>query len=710
VKKTSQDLPVLLLVYPALALTGLLAFEPVRHNDFVEYDDRQYVAGNPAVQGGSTRDSVVWAFRASYASNWHPLTWLSHMLDCRLFGLDPRGHHLTSLLLHLANTLLLFTFLHRATGAVWRSAFVAAAFVLHPLRVESVAWVAERKDVLSGLFWMTTLIAYVHYTRRPNLPRFLLVFVFFGLGLMAKPMLVTLPFVLLLLDYWPLQRFPAHLGGEKSARPKDSAPAVRSRPTVLRLLAEKAPLLALAAASSVVTFLIQRRTGAMMPEECLPFNVRLANALVSYVRYLAKLVYPCDLAVLYPYPAHDWPAWQVVGSLFLLLALTAVVLYAARRRYVAVGWLWFVGALVPVIGLVQVGMQSIADRYTYLPSIGILIIVAWGLPDLLARWRHRRIVLTLSATTALALLLIATRVQVTYWRDSLALYEHTLAVTQDNYVMQTNCGHVLVTKGRFAEAAQHFAEALRINPQHSLARGNLGVLLLMQGRAEEAVAWLTPLLKNPAERPQTHANLGSAYAQLGQDDLAWQHYAQALRLDPNNPSLLYNVGLLLKKRGQIDQAIEQWQNVLRRDPEHPGARRNLGVALGEKQDYHEAIPHLRATCAANPDDFDVLNALAWILTVAPDPNLRRPAEALPLAQKACELTGYKKPELLDTLAAVHAALGQFPAAIETAEKARQLVQDAGQEQLARDIQNHLEFYRSGQPYYERPAAPHPAQP
>ena len=709
-KKTSQNLLVLLLVYLALALTGLLAFAPLRHNDFVDYDDDVYVTKNPQVQAGFTRASVAWAFRASHGANWHPLTWLSHMLDSRLFGLDPRGHHLTSLLLHLANTLLLFALLHLATGAVWRSAFVAAAFALHPLRVESVAWVAERKDVLSGLFWMTTLIAYAYYTRRPNLSRFLLVFVSFGLGLMAKPMLVTLPFVLLLLDYWPLGRFPARLARENSARPKDSAPAIRSGPTVLRLLAEKLPLFALAAASSIITFLVQKTGGAMMPEEYRPFNVRLANAAIAYVRYLAKLICPRGLAALYPYP-RAWPAWQTIAALLLLLALTVVVLYlASRRRYLPVGWLWFLGTLVPVLGLVKVGYQSVADRYTYLPSIGILIILAWGLPDLLARRRYRQIVLALSGTTALALLLIATRVQVTYWRDSLALYEHALAVTQDNYIMQTNCGHVFLTQGRLAEAADYFAEALRINSQHALARLNLGLVRLKQGRAQEAIAYFTPLLQDPQERVSAYINLGSAYIQLGQDDLAEKNYAQALRLDPQNPSALYNVGLLLRKRGQIDQAIDQWKRVLRLAPAHPGARHNLGLALAQRGDYREAIPYLRATCAVNPDAPDVLDALAWILAVAPDQNLRRPAEALALAQRASELTHHKEPEMLETLAAAYAALGQFPAAVETAQKARQLAAAAGQEQLAHNIQSSLELYRSGQPYSEPPAPPAPAQP
>jgi len=842
VKKASQNLLVLLLVYLVLALTGLLAFAPLRHNDFVAYDDRAYVARNPQVQAGLTRASVAWAFRASDATNWHPLTWLSHMLDCQLFGLDPRGHHLTSLLLHLANTLLLFALLHLATGAVWRSAFVAAAFALHPLRVESVAWVAERKDILSGLFWMTTLIAYAYYTRRPNLPRFLLVFVSLGLGLMAKPMLVTLPFVLLLLDYWPLGRFPARLARQNSARPTSGgAPAPRSWPTALRLLAEKLPLLVLAAASGVITFLVQQKGGAMMPGDYVPFSFRPANALIAYVRYLAKLVYPRDLAVLYPYRLSGWPAWQTIAAVLLLLALTVVVLYLApRRRYLAVGWLWFLGTLVPVLGLVQVGHQSIADRYTYLPSIGLLIIVAWGLPDLLARWRYGRVVLALFGTAVLALLLSATRVQVTYWQDSLTLYGHALAVTRDNYVMQSNYGGILLQEGRLAEATTHFRAALRINPRHALAWGNLGqallaqgqteeaiacftrllqdpaervvnayaslglaytlvgkydlairnftealridpqsvparqnlgvvllqqgraeeavacftpllqdpaerprvcanlgaayaqlrqydlawqnltealrldpkssvarknlgLLLLEQGRAEEAIAWLTPLLQEPAERPRTYANLGSAYAQLGQDDLARQHYAQALRLDPNNPSLLYHVALLLKKRGQIDQAIDQWHSVLRLAPDFPGARHNLGVTLAQKGDYYQALPHLRAACAADPNALDALDSLAWILAVAPDQNLHRPAEALPLAQRACELTGYRKPETLDTLAAVYAALGQFPAAVETAQKARQLAQDAGQEQLARDIRSRGELYRSGQPYYEPPS-------
>ncbi|MEE9371337.1 MAG: hypothetical protein V3W45_07715, partial [Sedimentisphaerales bacterium] len=362
---------IILLVYLALALATAIAYEQVRHNDFVSYDDFAYVTENPDVSSGITRNSVIWAFTSVHVGNWHPLTGLSHMLDCQLFGLDAFWHHLTNLFFHIANTLLLFAVLKKITGAVWRSAFVAAAFALHPLHVESVAWLAERKDVLSGLFWMLTIAAYIRYAQCPTIRKYLLVVLVFALGLMAKPMLVTLPFVLLLLDYWPLGRFqwsPESIS--EVSTPSESIDTGYQKVTTFRLLSEKIPLFVLSAASSVVTFIVQKSQGAVMAMEIFPVRLRIANALVSYTGYIDKMLYPSRLAVLYPF-SGDILTWQPIVSLLLLAIISAGVIYAARRSpYLAVGWLWYIGTLVPVLGLVQVGSQAMADRYTYLPSIG----------------------------------------------------------------------------------------------------------------------------------------------------------------------------------------------------------------------------------------------------------------------------------------------------------------------------------------------------
>jgi len=369
------------LIYLALALVTFVAFVQVGHNDFINYDDAEYVTENEKVQKGLNIESFVWAFTTGHASNWHPLTWLSHMLDCQLYGLSPAGHHLTNLFLHLLNTLLLFGVLKTMTRAVWPSAFAAVLFAVHPLHVESVAWIAERKDVLSAFFWMLTMAAYLRYTKHPCIVRYLPVVFAFALGLMTKPMLVTLPFVLLLLDYWPLKRL--QFG-------RINIPESQSHK---RLILEKIPLFTLAAISSVITCIVQQSGGAMGGNEVLTVGVRLANALVSYVGYIHKMIYPKGLAVLYPHPLDGVGLWQPVVSFIILAVISAGVIFASRkRRYLATGWFWYLGTLIPVIGLVQVGSQAMADRYTYLPSIGIFIILAWGIPELLARWRCRKVI------------------------------------------------------------------------------------------------------------------------------------------------------------------------------------------------------------------------------------------------------------------------------------------------------------------------------
>lgn len=447
--KQTHDKSYVLVICFGLVVATVIAFEPVRNNKFVEYDDDVYVTENEHVKNGIRPVSVIRAFTTPDAGNWHPLTWLSHMLDCELFGLNPFWHHLSNLLFHIANTLLLFLILKKMTGSVWPSGFVAAAFALHPLHVESVAWVAERKDVLSGFFWMLTIAAYILYARRPSLIRYLLVVLFLCLGLMAKPMVVTLPFVLLLLDYWPLCRFgqPYQNRDEKDLSRSQSGGVYYAKSSFWRLVTEKIPLFALVAASAVITFIVQQGAGAMKPGDRFSLSVRISNALVSYIGYILKIFCPIRLAALYPHPGGNLPVWQPIVSAVLLAGITAIVIYLGRhRRYLPVGWLWYLVTLVPVIGLVQVGSQAMADRYTYLPSIGIFIIVAWGTAEFFSGWRYRKIVFRLTAGVVLAVLLILTRIQVGYWRNNSTLFGHALDVTKDNFIMHNNFGNAFVKK------------------------------------------------------------------------------------------------------------------------------------------------------------------------------------------------------------------------------------------------------------------------
>jgi len=585
------------LVCVVLVLATFVAYEPVRRNGFINYDDDKYVTENPQVQAGLTRRSVVWAFTTSHMGNWHPLTWLSHMLDCELFGLNPFWHHLTSLVFHMVNSLMLFWLLRRMTGAVWPSAFVAAAFALHPLHVESVAWVAERKDVLSAFFWLLTIWAYLRYVEHRRIARYMPIVVFFSLGLLAKPMVVTLPFVLLLLDYWPLGRFQqARFGGEEVLQ----AGCRMSR--VCSLLVEKIPLFVLAAISSVITFVVQQSTGAMDLGEGFPIRVRISNALVSYIGYISKVLYPSRLAVLYPHPGQSLALWRIIVAVLILVCVSGCVVYLARRRrYLAVGWLWYLGALVPVIGLVQVGAQGMADRYTYLPSIGIFIMIAWGAAGICARWRYGKIVLGVAAGVVLAVLVMCTRKQVGYWESNAAIFGHALAMTENNFIMHSSYGGMLFEEGRFDEALAHFNEAQRINPDYSDARRNVGIVLFKQGKIDEAIAVFSDVLDGKGDWPTAYNYLGLAYAQKGELDLAVSNYNAALQLKPDYVDALKNLGIALKEQGKTDEALEKWTKALELEPDNPEVHYNMGVVSLERGDYDQAVGYFSVALSSKPD-------------------------------------------------------------------------------------------------------------
>ena len=540
----------------ALVLATLIAFEPVRNNGFVNYDDDGYVTNNSHVKGGITGKSVIWAFTAYHESNWHPLTWLSHMLDCQLFGLNPLWHHMTNLLFHIVNTLLLFLILKKMTGAIWCSGFVAAAFALHPLHVESVAWVAERKDVLSGFFWMLTIAAYIRYVKRPAVGRYVLVFLVFGLGLMAKPMVITLPFVLLLLDYWPLNRMQ-----QKS---EDNTGL-----SIKHLIVEKIPLFVLVAASGVITFMAQQHGGVVKRLDNLPASLRVSNALASYVGYIVKMIYPTDLSALYPLPGYRLKIWYVIVCFIMLATITAVVIFKARKHYWKVGWLWYLGTLVPVIGLVQVGVQGMADRYTYLPSIGIFIIIAWGAADIVPKWRQRGRVLAILSTVVLVILILLTRAQVRHWQNNLTLFKHAIEATDRNYIMHNNYGSALVENGQLSDAVIHFREAVRINPKYLVARDNIGQVYLDQGRTTEAVRIFTELLRMKPNQPKVLDTLASILATSKDKNV--RNPAREVRLAEraceltnfNQPEFLCTLTAAYAAAGSFDKAIQTAEKAIK---------------------------------------------------------------------------------------------------------------------------------------------------
>jgi len=574
----------------ALAGVVVLLYGQVAHHEFVTLDDRPYVYENPRVKGGLTAENVAWAFTAFHEGNWHPLTWLSHMVDAELWGLAPGPHHLTNVLLHALNAVLLFLALVVLTGATWRSALVAALFAVHPLRVESVAWVAERKDLLAGLFWILTLLAYAKYARSPSRGRFASVAALLALGLMAKPMLVTLPLVLLLLDVWPLGRWP-----EK---------------TLAELAREKLPLLALSALSSVITAAAQKGGGAVLSLQKIEVGARVANALVSCGAYLLDTVYPARLAVLYPHPALVAAEWAsslfaaAIGAAVLLAGITWGVWRQGRRRpYLTVGWLWYLGTLVPVIGFVQVGIQARADRYTYLPLIGVYIVAAWGLGDLSKRWERSRPFLPAGVGAALAALASLTWLQIGTWRDSETLYRHALSVTRNNYLIHNNLAAVLDYEGKPEEAVEEYRRALRAKPNFSYAHFNLGVLLARQGDPQGARQEYELALRYRPSYIEAHNNLAAILSSLGDTAGAEEHYQAVLRIDPDFAVTLYNSGALMLKNGDLAGARAQLEAAVRVNPQDAQALSALATALQRQGDLEEATRRYEDTVRIDPGNF-----------------------------------------------------------------------------------------------------------
>jgi tetratricopeptide (TPR) repeat protein len=653
-----------------LALVTLVVYWPITRHGFTNFDDDGYITGNSHVKSGLTWSGLVWAFKNTETANWHPLTWISHMVDCQLYGLNPGGHHLTNLLFHIANTLLLFLLLNELTGALWRSAFVAALFAWHPLHIESVAWAAERKDVLSAFFWMLTLLAYTRYvrgvigdkcqvTRTDHVsspvtclpaealakaghvsPYYCLALFFFACGLMSKPMVVTLPFVLLLLDFWPLARCSSFKFQVSSSEKLSTAPRMPSGLNVqpstksaFGLIYEKLPFFALAAAGSVVTYLVQK-TGGAVSNDTLSF--RVANALWSYLRYIFKTFWPADLAVIYPFPSHWLAGLAMVAATLLVIGSGWFIFLAGRHPCLLVGWFWFLGTLAPVIGLVQIGSQSMADRYMYIPSIGLFILVVWGLNDLFGSWPQKQKIVTLAGTVALAGCLVCTWVQIKYWQDSISLFRHAMEVTTDNYVacaclaqaldaigqedealtLCTNAvriepnyppgqfflGMVLLKKGKSEEALSHLSAAARLAPFDTTMHYDFGKVLLDFDRPKEAAACFIATLDNNPNFTEARNGLGKAYWKQGKLDQATNQLSQAVTLEPDNPQFHYDFGTVLLANSNVDEAIAQFSEALRLKPDYADAHGNLAVAFIRQGRAREAVLHFSEAVRLQPND------------------------------------------------------------------------------------------------------------
>ena len=765
-----------------LGVVTLAGYWHVVNCGFVDYDDPSYFSNNPHVQAGLTPQSIVWAFRTDELVSRYPLTWLSLMLDADLFGKGPFGPHFTNLLLHVANAILVFLVLRMLTGAFWRSALVAALFALHPLRVEAVAWISERKGVLSSFFWLLAMGAYVRsvqeakrdqltgedadreqsgsvYRSRASLFQWLAL-AFFTCGLLSKPMVVTLPFVLLLLDYWPLERF--------------TFATVRSRPAVLvRLVVEKIPYFLLSAVIGGVTMLTHEKAGAVVSLTSSPLSSRLANALVAYARYLGKTFWPVDLALPYPLPAH-WPVGEVVTATLLVVGLSAVVLWLGRRhRYALVGWCWFLGTLVPVIGLVQWGDQAMADRFMYVPQIGLFIGLVWAVGELAVHWRVPKYSVGTVAVVVLVACTFRTWNQVHYWTSTETLFHHTLAVTGDNYTADVNLGSALDDQGKTQEALPLFVRAVKLAPHDPDGNYNLGVALLKLGHPEEAVAPLTQALKAKPDYVDAHINLGSALMKLGRLARAAEQFQTVIHLDPSRPEGYFNLGTLFMAESKLEHAIECFNDAIQLKPDYAEARSNLGIALmrsgkanegiqqltevtrlqptnseaqfnlglaclnhgdleqavrrfneslrltpGQaKVQYRlsqallredqtkEAVALLEKASRLHPDHPDILNELAWVLATDPDAEVRSGLEAVRLAGHACELTENQQAPMLNTLAAAYAETGQFSRAIATARESRKLAEAAGQKEVAAQAEDLLKAFQSGQPFRDSSRQP-----
>jgi len=663
-----------------LAAITFAVFGQTLAHEFIDYDDNIYVYNNPVVARGLSLKGIVWVFTHADCNFYHPLTMLSLMGDNQLYGLHAGGYHLTNVLLHAASAILLFLILRQMTGALWRSAFVAAVFAIHPLRVESVAWVAERKDVLGAFFFMLTLGAYARHVGNLKSPaRYWMVAAAFVLALLSKPTVVTLPFVLLLLDYWPLNRFepPRKLS---------------------RLVLEKIPLLALAAGACVMTVLAEAK--AIAGSDNISMHARLGNALVSCAVYLRQMVWPEGLAVPYLYPHHGLPPWEVALAGTLLAGLSAVAWAERRTRpWLLMGWLWYLGMLTPMLGIVQVGTFASADRFTYLPQIGIYVAVTWLVAEWVAKWQAGRVALGGLMAAVLAVLAACAWKQTAYWQNSETLWTHVLACTTDNYIAHFNFGNALRQEGRTDEAIDHFQQALQIKPLYEQAHLNLGNALHQEGRMDEAIDQFQQALQIRPDYAEAHYNLGYVLLQKGSVDEAIDQFQQALQIRPDYAEAHYNLGVAQLQKGRVDEAITHFQQAAHIAPFNAAIQNTLGSTLLQKGRVDEAITHFQQALQIDPADPGAQNNLAWLLATCPQASLRNGAKAVELARQANELAGGKNPVILSTLAAAFAEAGRFSEAVETAQHALQLAGAQSNTKLAGALQSEIKLYQAGIPFH-----------
>jgi protein O-mannosyl-transferase len=596
-----------ILLAALLAVSVCVVYGQVWRHAFVEYDDSAYVSDNPFVRRGLTLEGVGWAFTTGKMGNWNPLTWLSHMLDVQLFGVNPGAHHLVNLAFHLGNTLLLLAVLCRMTQAWWPSFIVAALFGLHPLHVESVAWIAERKDVLSTFLWFLTLWAYVRYVEARSRRWYAAALALFGLGLMAKPMLVTVPFVLLLLDLWPLGRLASWGGaGSPGRRAAALSPAA--------LVREKIPFFLLAAAASALAYVTQQHSGAVAATVQLPISLRLANALVAYVRYLGKAVWPVDLAVLYPYDT-SLPLWQPLAAALLLAAISGACLALARRHpYALIGWLWYLGTLIPVIGLVQIGSQALADRYTYVPLVGVFVMIAWGGRALVTRWGVPIPLVGVVTAAVIGAYAAAAWSQVGLWKDGETLLSHTARVTEANCIAHNNLGVALAAQGKTDAALVEYREALRIKPDYPDPYDNVGLVLWRRGQREDAAAQYRTALRYDPDAAETHNNLGVVLTEMGQTEDAIGHLSDAIRLDPDFAVARNNLGNALRNSGRIPEALAQYELASRLKPDYADPYNNIGAILAQQDRRDEAAAQFRTALRYDPQSANAHDNLGVVLS------------------------------------------------------------------------------------------------
>jgi tetratricopeptide (TPR) repeat protein len=735
-----------ILLSALLAAATLAAFSPLFGNGFIKFDDGFYVVRNPHVAGGLTWNDLRWAFNTGYQGNWHPLTWVSHMLDVQLFGMRPGWHHLVSLLFHIANAVLLFVWLQRLTAATWRSLSVAALFALHPVHVESVAWVAERKDVLSTFFLLLTLLAYTAYTTylgrtssanptpstspastsspkvalaelfSPQRRAYMLALVFFALGLMSKPMLVTLPFLLLLLDFWPLGRLQSNI---------PSGP-------LKALLREKIPFFALTSISSVVTLVAQQRGQATYL--AVPFVDRLGNAVVSYWVYLAKTIWPLHLSIYYPHPwsglvgAHPLPlAWVILAALGLAIISFGAFYYRLSAPWFTVGWFWFLGTLVPVIGIIQVGGQALADRYTYIPLIGIFLAVVWAASALVERRPAIKPVLAISTPIVLAICAVLTQRQAKFWHNDFTIFARALSVTPENALAHYHLGIAYRDQHLTAKALKEFQDTVAVDPHFALAYPEIGGILEDAGKGQEALELYEKSVKLNPRAGQLHNLLATRLWALGKQDEAFAQYEAALRSDPDYADAHFNFGVALASRGQFGDAVTQFAAACRLRPDdgealgclaealmkqgrlsqaedrfrqltllaptNALAHYNLGLLLVERRSLDAALTQFQQAVAINSNYPDALVALAWLLATHPQIQFRQPVEAVKLAEHACELIGGKQSRFWSTLDVAYAGAGRFADAIKAASKAQELAVAEGQTNAAHAAALRIEDYK-----------------